>query len=106
MLRTVAIGIDDPDQAGDLIAFAQTVAPSAALILVNAYAFDGALTRFLTLGYGDALRRDPAKVARDVMRSYYSKEQAEQLFGVRLRSDGSVDEDATATLRGRKRRVA
>jgi hypothetical protein len=40
------------------------------------------------------------------MRGYYSKEQAEQLFGVRLRSDGSVDDEATAALRGGKRRVA
>jgi len=29
-------------------------------------------------------------VARDVARGYYSREQAETLFGVRLRPDGSA----------------
>jgi N-methylhydantoinase B len=53
-------------------------------------------------GYGEASRRDPAKVAHDVMRGYYSKEQAEPLFSVRLRNDGSVDDEATAALRDRK----
>lgn len=66
MLRTVAIGIDDPGQAGELIGFAQAVAPGAQLILVNAYAFDGALTRFLTLGYGDALRDTTEQVMKAV----------------------------------------
>jgi N-methylhydantoinase B len=41
-------------------------------------------------GYGDPRRRDPAKVARDVMRGYYSREQAEELFGVRFTPDGSA----------------
>lgn len=41
-------------------------------------------------GYGDPLRRDPAKVARDVMRGYYTQEEAERLFGVRFRPDGSA----------------
>ena len=41
-------------------------------------------------GYGDPRRRDPAKVARDVARGYYSREQAETLFGVRFRPDGSA----------------
>ena len=41
-------------------------------------------------GYGDPRRRDPAKVARDVMRGYYSREQAEKLFGVRFKPDGSA----------------
>jgi N-methylhydantoinase B len=34
-------------------------------------------------GYGDPGRRDPAKVARDVARGYYTPEQAERLFGKR-----------------------
>jgi N-methylhydantoinase B len=34
-------------------------------------------------GYGDRLRRDPAMVARDVARGYYTREQAERLFGKR-----------------------
>jgi N-methylhydantoinase B len=41
-------------------------------------------------GYGDPRRRDPAKVARDVARGYYSREEAERLFGVRFRADGSA----------------
>jgi N-methylhydantoinase B len=34
-------------------------------------------------GYGDPARRDPAKIARDVARGYYTPEQAERLFGKR-----------------------
>ena len=41
-------------------------------------------------GYGNPLKRDPAKVAHDVMRGYYSREEAEKLFGVRFRADGSA----------------
>jgi len=41
-------------------------------------------------GYGDPRKRDAAKVARDVARGYYSREQAEKLFGVRFKPDGSA----------------
>jgi N-methylhydantoinase B len=41
-------------------------------------------------GYGDPLKRDPARIARDVMRGYYTKEQAESRFGVRFRADGTA----------------
>jgi N-methylhydantoinase B len=41
-------------------------------------------------GYGDPLRRDPAKVALDVSRGYYTRSQAERLFGVRIADDGSA----------------
>ena len=41
-------------------------------------------------GYGDPLKRDPAKVASDVMRGYYSKAEAEKRFGVRFKPDGSA----------------
>ncbi len=41
-------------------------------------------------GYGDPLQREPAKVARDVMRGYYTQTQAERLFGVRFEPDGSA----------------
>jgi N-methylhydantoinase B len=41
-------------------------------------------------GYGDPLKRDPARVARDVARGYYTREEAEKLFGVCFRSDGSA----------------
>ena len=50
-------------------------------------------------GYGDPFKREPAKVARDVSRGYYSPEQAEKLFGVALREDGAPDPDRTASLR-------
>ena len=56
-------------------------------------------------GYGDPFARAPEKVAADVARGYYTAEQAERRFGVRLAADGSVDAAATAGLRG-KRRVA
>ena len=39
-------------------------------------------------GYGDPRRRDPAKVARDVARGYYSRDEAEKLFGVRCGPEG------------------
>jgi N-methylhydantoinase B len=54
-------------------------------------------------GYGDPFKRDPAKVASDVSRGYYTREQAEALFGVALRADGSPDPERTASLRGRRR---
>ncbi len=41
-------------------------------------------------GYGDPMKRDPARVARDVMRGYYSREQAEKIFGVSFKPDGSA----------------
>ena len=50
-------------------------------------------------GYGNAWARDPALVARDVGRGYYTAEQARELFGVALTADGAVDAAATASLR-------
>ena len=50
-------------------------------------------------GYGDAFARDPALVARDVVREYYAAETARTLFGVALAADGGVDAVATARLR-------
>lgn len=49
-------------------------------------------------GYGAPGKRDPALVARDVRRGYYSAAQAKQLWGVVLR-DGAVDTQATAAQR-------
>jgi N-methylhydantoinase B len=51
-------------------------------------------------GYGDPRRRDPALVARDVQRGYYTREQARELFGVALSESGEVDGAATLQLRG------
>jgi N-methylhydantoinase B len=50
-------------------------------------------------GYGHALRRDPALVARDVSRGYYTADEARALFGVALDIEGRVDAKATAGLR-------
>jgi len=54
-------------------------------------------------GYGDPFKRDPQKVARDVSRGYYTREQAEALFGVALQADGAPDPARTALLRGQRR---
>ncbi len=43
-------------------------------------------------GYGDPFARDPALVARDVRRGYYTREEAEALWGVVLTRDGAVDD--------------
>ncbi len=52
-------------------------------------------------GYGDPWQRDPALVARDVGRGYYTAEQAAAMYGVALDGGGAVDAAATARLRGR-----
>ena len=54
-------------------------------------------------GYGNPLARDPALVARDVGRGYYSAEAAAASFGVVLDAKTlKVNEAATAARRGRK----
>jgi N-methylhydantoinase B len=54
-------------------------------------------------GYGDPLARDPALVARDVMRGYYDAKQAAALWGVVLDASGSIDAAATERLRASMR---
>lgn len=54
-------------------------------------------------GYGDPFGRDPALVARDVRRGYYTPGQARDLFGVALAADGAPDPAATAGLRAAAR---
>jgi len=54
-------------------------------------------------GFGEPRRRDPGKVARDVARGYYTREQAETLFGVALAARGEVDPARTEALRGKRR---
>ncbi|GAB4167747.1 MAG: hydantoinase B/oxoprolinase family protein [Thalassobaculales bacterium] len=51
-------------------------------------------------GYGDPLARDPAAVAADVARGYYTAAAAEALFGVALTADGAVDPAGTRAMRG------
>ncbi len=51
-------------------------------------------------GFGDPLEREPALVARDVTRGYYTLAEAAQLFGVVLVGEPpQVDEAATAARR-------
>ena len=54
-------------------------------------------------GYGDPLRREPRKVASDILRGYYTREQAASLFGVVLTADGAADAAGTVELRSRLR---
>jgi N-methylhydantoinase B len=57
-------------------------------------------------GFGDPLRRDPERVARDVARGYYTREQAEASFGVVFDADGCVVPEATAARRARRQEGA
>jgi len=50
-------------------------------------------------GYGDPLEREPARVATDVAEERITPEAAERHWGVVVRPDGAVDEDATAARR-------
>ncbi len=50
-------------------------------------------------GLGDPFERDPMKVAEDVDLGLVSRQAAERDYGVMLRDDHTVDEDATASLR-------
>ncbi len=50
-------------------------------------------------GYGDPSERDTADVAADVREGFVSIESAEQLYGVVVESDGTVDEAATQRIR-------
>jgi N-methylhydantoinase B len=52
-------------------------------------------------GYGDPFARDPALVARDLRRGYYTPDEVRALFGVALDAKGAVDAAATAAMRGR-----
>jgi N-methylhydantoinase B len=46
-------------------------------------------------GYGDPLEREPARVARDVVRHVVSPRMADILYGVVLDEEGQLDEPAT-----------
>ena len=51
-------------------------------------------------GLGDPFERDPMKVAEDVDLGLVSRQAAERDYGVMLRDDHTVDQDATASRRG------
>ena len=57
-------------------------------------------------GYGNPFERDPALVARDVRRGYYTAERAYKLFGVRVNEAGDIDEAATPERRAGLTRTA
>src|SRR5438132_10305106 len=52
-------------------------------------------------GWGEPLEREPERVRRDVLEEFVSKEAAEEIYGVVLREDLSVNEAATRALRQR-----
>jgi N-methylhydantoinase B len=60
---------------------------------VFAYSFQGGG------GYGDPIRRDPARVARDVKNGVVTRKRADEIYGVVLRDDGGVDAEATHARR-------
>ena len=53
-------------------------------------------------GWGDPMQRDPELVRADVMEELVSREAAREQYGVVLRDDFSIDEDATKKQRGRR----
>jgi N-methylhydantoinase B/oxoprolinase/acetone carboxylase alpha subunit len=55
-------------------------------------------------GWGDPLERDPAAVAADVVNEKVSVEAAQELYGVALGDDGTVDHNATEALRAGRRK--
>jgi N-methylhydantoinase A/oxoprolinase/acetone carboxylase beta subunit/N-methylhydantoinase B/oxoprolinase/acetone carboxylase alpha subunit len=55
-------------------------------------------------GWGDPLERDAEAVARDVRDEKVGLESAREHYGVVLRRDGSVDDEATAELRAARSR--
>lgn len=54
-------------------------------------------------GYGDPLKRDPARVIQDVHLGYLSAEDASKRYGVVLDPGGKVNELATSEVRARER---
>ncbi|MFH1950239.1 MAG: hydantoinase B/oxoprolinase family protein [Pseudomonadota bacterium] len=54
-------------------------------------------------GMGDPLDRDPLLVAKDCRNGFHSDHFAESVYGVILRDDGEVAEEATKSLRERMR---
>jgi N-methylhydantoinase B len=56
-------------------------------------------------GFGDALKRDPERVASDVRARLVSAERCRDTYGVVLRANGEADAEATAALREQMRRA-
>ena len=56
-------------------------------------------------GFGDPLRRDPARVAKDVLARLVSAERSRDTYGVVLTANGEVDAHASAALRADMRQA-
>jgi len=52
-------------------------------------------------GFGDPFKRDPQRVAQDVIRGYYTTAQAQRLFGVAIAENGEADSTRTGALRSK-----
>ena len=50
-------------------------------------------------GYGNPHSRDPARVQQDVQEGVVSRRRARQVYGVAIKSNGRIDEEATKQLR-------
>ena len=55
-------------------------------------------------GAGNPLERDLEKVVSDVRDGFVSKRQSREVYGVKIRNDGSVDEKGTSELRKKKQK--
>ena len=55
-------------------------------------------------GYGDPIRREPARVREDVLNGAVTEQTARGIYGVVLDKSGTVDSDATASARDGIRR--
>jgi N-methylhydantoinase B len=52
-------------------------------------------------GYGPPFERDPARVRRDVLEGWVSRERAEQVYGVLLTDEGLVEHEETRIRRAK-----
>lgn len=50
-------------------------------------------------GYGPPSERDPERVRKDVVEGWVTRERAEQVYGVAVSADGTVDAERTRALR-------
>jgi N-methylhydantoinase B len=57
-------------------------------------------------GFGEPTERSAADVAADVAGGYVTAADAKALYGVSVSEDGIIDETATATLRGGKKKAS
>lgn len=80
----------------------RTDAPPQSVMKANVPMGSGDMLRVLSSGgggYGDPLKRDPDRVARDVRHGYVTIEAARRDYGVVIDAAGLVQADATTALR-------